>query len=139
MEAIDATVCGAAAWRDCPTGCRFCAWLPAMTKAEHGCPASDVTQAACRVAAARRKKSTVHTPAVMDPGFAVFRAEYHPSAVATTPALLQRAGGAGPVLAQMWRMLPQVRSHWQPFCCNSPSHHTLPTGVQCMRRTSLFK
>eukprot|EP01052_Picozoa_sp_SAG31_P041612 SAG31_NODE_6356_length_2045_cov_10.681437_1_plen_267_part_10 len=102
-------------------GCRYCAWLPVVTKSEHGCPAREVTQAACAAATLARRKglhqegdaaaAVAHVP--LEPldqtGFGIFSAEYHPAAVAVSTALLKRTGGTGPILEQLWTILPAAR------------------------------
>lgn len=42
-------------------------------------------------------------------GFGIFSAEYHPAAVAVSTALLKRTGGTGPILEQLWKILPASR------------------------------
>eukprot|EP01043_Picozoa_sp_COSAG02_P027184 COSAG02_NODE_1591_length_11781_cov_861.345403_2_plen_341_part_00 len=120
----------------CP-GCRYCEWLPKVTRQQHGCPARDVTSAVVQaVQSTRRQKNKRRRECKQsfercaetregasaasgggggdgdgsdNAGCSVFCDEYSQSVRGVDAALLCKAGGAQRVLHCMWDSLPTQR------------------------------
>lgn len=124
--------------KGCP-GCRYCEWLPQVTRQMHGCPGRDVARAVvktvqsrkrqrvsegcteqperfpadrrtrCRASTCRSSRPRIDKSVSVGTGRELFCAEYSQSVRAVDASLLCKAGGAQGVLECMWTMLSPQR------------------------------
>lgn len=126
----------------CP-GCRYCEWLPEVTRQLHGCPARDVTSAVVQAVQSRKKRRRTcadeerprgdHAAPCTDAGCLVFCDEYSQSVRAVDAALLCKAGGVQGVLHCMWSSLP---THRRATYTTFARQHGVATGSIALDATA---